>query len=99
MLLDVLDPPYGEVSLYCGKNAKVIAVEKRFIDYVRSRALIWEYPSEKILCVGGFLYPETRRHYPYETLVERFRANIEDYMLRASSEEYPCWPEITHGFF
>ena len=25
--------------------------------------------------------------------------NIEDYMLRASSEEYPCWPEITHGFF
>ena len=99
VLLDVLDPPYGEVSLYCGKNAKVIAVEKRFIDYVRSRALIWEYPSEKILCVGGFLYPETRRHYPYETLVERFRANIEDYMLRASSEEYPCWPEITHGFF
>ena len=47
VLLDVLDPPYGEVSLYCGKNAKVIAVEKRFIDYVRSRALIWEYRLKK----------------------------------------------------
>ncbi|HPX97063.1 MAG TPA: hypothetical protein PLO74_02850 [Thermotogota bacterium] len=97
-LLDVLTPPYGEVSLYQGEKAKILAVEKRYIDYLRNRAVIWEYPVEKVLCIGGFIYPERQKHYPYETLVDQFRANVETYMLRRSNEEYPVWPSISGGF-
>ncbi|NLZ13459.1 MAG: hypothetical protein GXY29_04625 [Thermotogaceae bacterium] len=98
LLLDLLPSPYGEVALYCGEKAKIVAVEKRFIDYLRHRPILWEYEKENILCVGGFLYRDDRAHGPYAPITERFRRNIGAYLRRESESPVSFWPPISRGF-
>ncbi|HPH11554.1 MAG TPA: hypothetical protein PKW59_11855 [Thermotogota bacterium] len=98
LLLDLLPPPYGEVALYCGEKAKIVAVEKRFIDYLRQRPILWEYEKENIFCIGGFLYQDDRAHGPYATMTERFRRNIGTYLRREYESPVSFWPPISRGF-
>jgi glycogen debranching enzyme len=70
-----------DVFYYSGKTAKVVAVEKRYISYIRERALIWLHTVNGIpvLSIGGFL-PLEGEDNPYRSEVERFVENTLEFM-------------------
>ncbi len=70
-----------DVFYYRGNAAKVIAVEKRYISYVRENALIWlhTYEGFPVLSIGGLL-PLEREDDPYWREVEKFVENTLEFM-------------------
>ena len=70
-----------DVFYYRGKRAKVVAVEKRYISYIRERALIWLHTVNgfPVLSIGGFLPLECEDN-PYRSEVERFVENTLGFM-------------------
>ncbi|WP_367358667.1 amylo-alpha-1,6-glucosidase [Mesotoga sp.] len=71
-----------EVFYYLGRKAKVIAVEKRYISYLRSNKLIWFHESENhsVLSIGGYL-PVGKIDNPYKAELEKFLENAISWML------------------
>ncbi|WP_292590740.1 amylo-alpha-1,6-glucosidase [Mesotoga sp. UBA5557] len=70
------------VFYYLGSRAKVVAVEKRYISYIRERKLIWlhDIGGFPVLSIGGYLSFEEPDN-PYNAEARRFIENSILWML------------------
>lgn len=86
------------VNYYHGTLAKTVAVEKRYISYLRDKRVIWLYNTfgAPLIAIGGLLDFQTKES-PYMAEVKRFVKNLIGFMQSPEvSEKY--WPAVEKGF-
>ncbi len=86
------------VFYYIGSRAKVVAVEKRYISYIRDRKLIWlhDIGGFPVLSIGGYLSFEEADN-PYNAEARRFIENSILWML-SPGRQGKYWKESKSGF-
>lgn len=87
------------VFYYLGSKAKVVAVEKRYISYIRERKLIWfhDIGGFPVLSIGGYLSFEKNDN-PYNAEVQKFVENSIAWVL-SSDRKGSYWKEPKPRFF